>query len=111
MARRRKRENDGLRLTDKRHPGLGILSTVLALASLILFGAVCFVSGTNRGNSGLGVGLVGVLCFLISIAGFICAWISLHQENIRPHFPTIGSVLNGLMMIMYLMLYIWGTSL
>ena len=111
MARKGKRENDGLRLTDKKHPKMGIVSTILALVSLLLFAAICFWSGTQRGSLGLYAGAVGLLCFAISVAGFVCAWMSLHQENIRTLFPTIGSVVNGLMMVLYLLLYVWGASL
>lgn len=111
MSQKRKRENDGLRLTDKRHPGLGILSTVLAGISLVIFCGVCLLSGQNRGNLGLSAGVLGLVCFGISVAGFICAWVSLHLENIRTLFPTIGSMANGLMVVMYLILYAWGTSL
>lgn len=37
------------------------------------------------------VGIVGILCFIISISGFILSWISLRKENIRYLFPTIGA--------------------
>ena len=50
------------------------------------------------------------LCSLVVAGvGFVLAWTSLHQEDIRPHFPTIASICNGLLVIFYLMLYIWGT--
>lgn len=110
MAKRRKRrEGDSLRLTDKKHPPLAIGASFLALASLCIFGAACVVSGQSRGHAGILIGLVGILSFGLSVAGFIMAWISLHQENIRPLFPTIGSVSNGLLVIFYMILYIWGT--
>lgn len=112
MARRRKkkRENEGLRLTDKKHPRMAILSSGLAVLSLGIFAVLCFMSGETNGQSGIEAGIVGILCFCISIGGFVLAWISLHQENIRPLFPTIGAVANGLMILFYLIVYILGTS-
>lgn len=103
-----KKESGELRLTDKRHPVSGIASSVLAAVSFISFAAACIISGSNGGNAGLGIGLIGILCFLVSITGFIMAWISLHQENIRPLFPTIGSLVNGILVIIYMILYILG---
>lgn len=109
--RGKERTNEGLRLTDKKHPKGAILSTILAVISIGIFALLCFLSGESNGNSGLEAGILGILCFCISIAGFILAWISLHQENIRPFFPTIGALANGLMMLFYLMVYIWGTAM
>ncbi len=103
-----KKEKGELRLTDKRHPMSGIASSILAIISFVSFAAACIISGLDAGNAGLGIGLIGVSCFLVSTAGFIMAWISLHQENIRPLFPTIGSVANGLLIILYMILYILG---
>ena len=109
-GRKKKRENDGLRLTDKKHPKIAVLSTGMAVLSLGIFAVLCFMSGETNGQSGIEAGLIGILCFCISIAGFIMAWLSLHQDNIRPLFPTIGAVANGLLMLFYLIVYILGTS-
>lgn len=103
-----KKESGELRLTDKRHPISGIVSSILAVVSFVSFAAACIMSGMNGGNAGFGIGLVGISCFLVSITGFIIAWISLHQENIRPLFPTAGSLVNGILIIIYMVLYILG---
>ena len=86
MARKKKERESSLHLTDKHHPA----------------------SGSN-GHAGLLVGFVGICSLVVAGVGFVLAWISLHQEDIRPHFPTIASICNGLLVIFYLMLYIWGT--
>ncbi len=114
MAHRRKRgkkrTNEGLRLTDKKHPREAIIATAMGVVSIVVFCVLCFMSGESRGTSGVEAGIMGVFCFLMSIAGFITAWISLHKENIRPLFPTIGVMINGLTVLFYLLVYIWGTS-
>ena len=110
MKKRGHKKEGELRLTDKRHPPLGIASFVLSAVSFISFAAACILSGQNGGNSGIGIGLIGILCLIASITGFIMAWASLHQENIRPLFPTIGSVVNGLLIICYMILYILGVA-
>lgn len=106
--RRHKKEKGELRLTDKKHPPLGIASFVLSILSFISFVTACVMSGQERGNGGLNVGIIGVLSFFISVIGFIMAWFALRQENIRPLFPAIGSVVNGLLVILYMILYILG---
>ena len=67
------------------------------------------MSGNNKGNGGMIVGIVGILCFIISISGFILSWISLRKATIRYLFPTIGAVVNGLQIVGYMVVYIWGS--
>ncbi len=105
---RKKRKDQSLHLTDKRHPGLAIFATFAGVASVVLFFVLCFISSRSHGQAGLFVGFAGIGCFCLSLLGFLCAWASLHQENIRPLFPTISSVINGVSVVFYLFLYIWG---
>ncbi|HBA97758.1 MAG TPA: hypothetical protein DCZ23_06590 [Lachnospiraceae bacterium] len=108
MRRRHKREKGELRLTDKKHPPAGIAAFVLSVVSFISFATACIMSGQKGGNGGPGVGIAGMAGFFISITGFVIAWFGLHQDNIRPLFPAIGSVVNGLLVILYMILYILG---
>lgn len=108
-AKAKKRRGDqSLHLTDKKHPAIAIVATILGVLSVALFVVLCFISSQSHGKAGILIGLAGIGCFLISITGFILSWISLHQENIRPLFPTIASIINGLLVVFYLLLYIWG---
>ena len=66
---------------------------------------------SKKGKAGLLIGLGGFICIIISGIGFLAAWASLHQENIRPLFPTIASVVNGLSVVFYFVLYIYGMIL
>lgn len=109
MGLRKKQKHSSLRLTDKKHPPLAIGATVIGFLSAILFFAVCLFSSESHGKAGVLIGLWGIMCFVLSVVGFIMSWISLHQENIRTLFPTIASLINGLLMVFYLMLYIWGS--
>ncbi len=112
MKHRKKGEGESsLRLTDKRHPAMGIVSAVMGVVSIILFAVLCYQSGRADGQAGMGIGAAGIGCLLLNIVGFCIAWITLRQENIRPLFPTIGAVLNGVLMLVYVFLYVWGTSI
>jgi hypothetical protein len=108
---KKRRKKQSLHLTDKKHPGYAILATILGVVSIVVFIVLCFISSQSHGKAGILIGLAGMGCVLFSLIGFIAAWITLHQENIRPLFPTIASVLNGLLMVFYLLLYLWGRLL
>lgn len=108
---KKRRNKKSLHLTDKKHPMLAIVATGLGFFSVILFIVFCFLSGTQKGKAGLLIGLGGFSCIIISTIGFLAAWASLHQENIRPLFPTIASVVNGLSVVFYFVLYIYGMVL
>lgn len=110
MLHKRKKRKEGLRLTDKKHPRQGIWATVLGILSIVVFLSLCFISGEERGHSGIGIGIAGIACAVISIGGFILAWLSLRLDNIRQLFPSLGVVINGLMILMYLIVYILGTG-
>ena len=107
--KKKKEARSLLRLTDKKHPISGIIAMIMGIVSLIIFADTCFISSQSHGKAGMMVGVMGFICFLLSIAGFGLSWYTLHQENIRPHFPTIGAIISGLSMVFYLLLYIWGT--
>lgn len=105
----RKQKESSLHLTDKHHPPIAIGATLLAMLSAVLFGSACFTSGKTGGHAGIIVGFLGMISMCICIIGFVMAWISLHQDEIRPLFPTIAALFNGLLLIFYLLIYVWGT--
>ncbi|MCD7826728.1 MAG: DUF6142 family protein [Clostridiaceae bacterium] len=109
MKRKKRKKGKSLQLTDKKHPLSAIVAMFLGILSLSIFAVICFVSGESDGNAGIYVGVVGLFCFLLSIIGFVVSWMSLRGDNIRPLFPTIASVINGLLLVCYLLVYIWGT--
>lgn len=107
-SKRKKRGRSSLQLTDKRHPVSGMIAVLLAMVSVILFIALCFISSESHGNAGIFVGLAGIFCFLLSVAAFVLAWAALRRENIRPVFPTIAALISGLSVVFYMVLYILG---
>jgi hypothetical protein len=108
MSHRKRRKKDGLRLTDKKHPIQGIWSAILGFLSVILFLVLCVMSGAAGGASGIEIGFLGFLCAAVSVFGFVLAMLSLRLENIRQFFPSVGVVTNGLMILLYLLVYIVG---
>ena len=103
---------DGLRLTDKRHPAEAVVSTVFAIVSFVFFVTLCIISGNNEGKGSLMLmGLGGMGCMLLSVIGFILAFRCLKKDNIRYAFVNIGSIGNGILVIMYMILYALGVYL
>ncbi|MCI7060627.1 MAG: DUF6142 family protein [Lachnospiraceae bacterium] len=110
MNPKKRRKKEGLHLTDKKHPKQGIWSTVLGIVSVVFFLVLCFMSGETGGKAGVWIGILGVLCAVISIWGFVLAMLSLKMDNIRQLFPSLGVVINGIMIVFYLVIYIMGTA-
>ena len=106
--KKKRKGQSSLHLTDKRHPLTGILAACLGVISIVGFLLLCFLSSESHGHAGAAVGLAGLGCFAVSLAGFALSWISLRQENIRPVFPTIAAIINGLAVVFYSVLYILG---
>ena len=108
MFKKKRKEKSALHLSDKKHPKSAIAATGIGIVSLFLFLTVCIISSESDGNGGILIGAGGLLCFFLSVAGLILSWLSLHRENIRLLFPSIAAVLNGLLMVFYFLLYMWG---
>lgn len=107
--KKKKQRQSSLKLTDKKHPPIAVGATFVGLCSGISFFAVCLVSSQSHGKAGLYIGVWGLFSMLLSAVGFVMAWISLKQDNIRTLFPTIASVINGLLLVFYFLLYFWGS--
>ena len=87
-----------IQFTDKTHPAGGILSVVIAVLSLAGLLALCLVSSSEKGNSGI----------LAGIAGFVMAAKCYKKDDIYMATPALGTVLNGVLILFCLLLYIMG---
>lgn len=98
----------GIRFSDRTHPVFGIISTLIGCASFLILLILCLVSGRAKGNAGIMVGVVGILSMLASVVGFIMATKCYRKEDIYMSMPVVGSVLNGVLVIVYLLLFCVG---
>lgn len=98
-----------IQFTDKKHPFIGVLSMIIAIVSLIMMIVLFICSGTEKGNGGILYGYLGILNLLFSVIGFVFALRCSKREDIYMTTPTVGSVLNGAIIIIYLILYFLGT--
>jgi ABC-type transport system involved in cytochrome c biogenesis permease subunit len=96
------------KFSDKRHPIIGVISVILAVSSFITIMILFLVSSQQQGNSGIMIGLIGILAFFLSVLGLILAVISAREKEIHYTFPIIGMGFNGILMIIYMIIYVVG---
>lgn len=97
-----------IQFTDKKHPFIGIVSMVISFLSLIGMIALFIGSGMVKGNAGIVYGYLGILNLSVSVVGFVLSLRCYRKEDIYMTTPAIGSVLNGIIVILYLILYFAG---
>ena len=97
-----------IRFTDKSHPVQGIISTLIGMGAVVLLCVLFILSSKAKGNSGLYMGILGMFDLAISITGFVMAIKCFKKEDIYMVTPTLGAVLNGIMVISCMLLYVMG---
>ena len=106
-----KKSKSNVMFTSRNHSKMGILSTILGAASIIVLIVLSLVSGFHGGNSGMMIGGIGLSALIFSIAGFIIGIQSLKEEDVYYVLPVIGTSINTITLITYLMIYIMGILL
>lgn len=105
MAKRHRR---GYKFTEKKQSKRGILSLLLAGASLAIFIAVIANSFQNRGNGSMYLGSAGVASMLIGLVALVLAILSLREENSFKLFPYLATVFSFLAAGVWVALYTAG---
>lgn len=86
----------------------GLFSLFIGILVFIGFIVLSVISSQSRGNGGLILGAVAVLCFFAAIIGFILGYRGMKEKDIYFTAPLLGIILNGIMFILYMSLYIIG---
>lgn len=92
----------------RKHSMHGILSMILGIIVICGLITISFISGMNQGNGNYLVGMIGLMLFVISIAGFIIGIRSFKEKDIFYVAPMIGVGCNGITMVFLFVLYIIG---
>ena len=103
IGRRRK-----IQFTDKKHPLQGIISMLIAFASFIFMIVLFVCAGKERGNGGPVFGYLGIVTLLFSAVGFFLALRCYKREDVYMTTPAAGAFINGIIIIIYLILYFLG---
>ncbi|GKX31982.1 hypothetical protein SH1V18_44620 [Vallitalea longa] len=101
-----------LRLNNRKQTGLGIVSFILGLVSLVLFlGAVGISAFADRTyNIVLAIGLMEMIGFIACIVGVIYGIMGEMKKDTFKTFAHIGMVINLILMLFHVMVIIYGFS-
>ena len=106
MARKRYKYS----LTNKNYAAGGVVSTGCAGISLGLFCLAALCSMAYHGNGGPYLGALGLAALGISIYGFIMGLRGFSEKHKSQRFCKIGAMSNGVIMILWLALFLVGLS-
>lgn len=102
------RKREGFKFKGRKHSIRGNFSVIIGCLVLIFFLVTIGISGSQGGNSDSWIGFAGLLSFFLSIIGFILGYIGFKEQDIYYIAPLAGVIINGLLMILYLSLYVIG---
>ena len=94
----------------KKHSGQGIASTVFAGISLGIFCAAALCALIFHGKGGMYLGALGLIAIGLSAYGFVVGLKSFSEKNRDQLFCKIGAVGNGVLMVIWLALFLVGIS-
>ena len=86
-----------------------VASICIAILSLLGFIGVCIYSAIMKGNAGFIVGIVPLFLMLCNIVGLMVAYSEIKKDNVKVKYVTIGTLSNGLILVVYLFMYIVGS--
>lgn len=104
MAKKRYKYN----FAKKKHSVKGIISSILAGISLGLFCISSVCSLFFHGKGGIYLGVMGLIAISISVYGFVLGLRSFSDKNRDLLFCKIGSVSCGILMVIWLSLFLAG---
>lgn len=84
------------------------MSSLIGILVVLGFIAISIVSGIRKGEGGMLIGIIGIILFVIALFGFILSYRELKQRDIYYRFPMIGIITNGIMLIIFMIIYIAG---
>ncbi|MDO5538740.1 MAG: DUF6142 family protein [Eubacteriales bacterium] len=93
---------------EKKNSGNGIVSTIMGTIALVFLLAMIYSSYYMRGEAGLYAGAFGICGMIFSFAGFIVGIMSFSEKNIKYKYPKIGSLMCGVVFVIWLALFLIG---
>ena len=99
-----------LRLNNRKHTGLGIVSFVLGITTLVLFVTVVMISAfaTRNYNIGIGIGIIEIIGFIVCIVGIIYGIMAEMTQDTIKTFAHIGMGINLVVMIFHILVIVYG---
>lgn len=99
-----------LKLNDKKHSLKGKIGTTLGvIAILIQIVSMFIIAFSGEEGETYLFGILGIISFIVSVAGLIISIMGFKEDETFKTFPTIGTLLNLFMFTAYVWMYIVGT--
>ncbi len=103
-----KHKRDIFKFSGRSHSVRGIISVAAGTVTLITLLVLSVISSLSKGNGGIVLGIIGMFLFFISVAGFILGIKACREKEIYYTAPITGMVLNGILSIVFFILYMVG---
>lgn len=98
-----------IKFTDKSHATNGVISTILGGISIVLMLVLIAISYSKSGAAGVYAGSIGLTAFVIAVIGLITGISSFKERERYYLFSKIGSLLNIIIITLWVVIYIIGT--
>ena len=82
------------------------INPAISVSSILIITSI--LSAISKGNAGIIAGILPMFAMNISIAGLVLAYRSLRNDDVKLKHVYTGLITNGLLVIVYLVLYIIG---
>ncbi|MFA9378154.1 MAG: DUF6142 family protein [Lachnotalea sp.] len=104
-----KSRNRSIKFSNKSHATKGIISTIFGGFSLILMLVLVAISYSTNGAAGIYAGSIGLTALVIAVMGLYLGLSSFKERERYYLFSKIGSLLNALIIALWIAIYIIGT--
>ena len=94
--------------TTKHHSFSGIMGCILAAISLITIMGSIYMAFVSSGKSSVLMGSEAMFALILDFIGIISGVTGLMERDIHKWEPIAAIIVNGLMLIIWILLVLWG---
>jgi len=95
---------------EKRHSQRGFLSAILGVLSLVIFFVMVYLAFYYGGQGGAYLGAFGFTGAVLAFTGLVLGLVSFNERDTIYTFSKIGSILNGCVTAIWLIIILLGLS-
>lgn len=103
-------KKEAYKFSDKKHSIKGLISTAIGITAIIALMVLAYIASLSGGNGTILLGLVGIGFAVLSGVGFYLGIDACKESDIYYTAPVAGIIINGFILIIYLLLYMVGIS-
>ena len=103
-----KRRKESIKFSGRSHSIKGMISFAIGLIIILTLLVLVFISSLSSGNGGIQYGFIGLVLAFIAIYGFALGIKACKEKEIFYTAPISGLVINGLLIVVFIILYLVG---